>query len=194
LFITRVLWRVLVVVVCCDAPGSGRRGLWISDYFADVVGAPLSLMGTATLVMGWAMVAGNCLYGPIDRIVGSRKWAILSGNVVVVVVLLIFFAVPPGGTVLAIAMFAAIGVFGASYPAVMAHGRAFLPSHLTGRGVTLLNLFGMGGAGVMQFASGPGYLSLSGSLGAQAAYGALFAIIAGVIALCLLVYAFAEDR
>jgi hypothetical protein len=54
-------------------------------------------------------------------------------------------------------LFALIGIFGASYPIVISHGRSFLPAHLTGRGVTLLNLFGMGGAGVMQFASGPVY-------------------------------------
>ena len=53
-----------------------------------------------------------------------------------------------------IALLAGVGFFGASFPMVMAHGRAFLPPHLTGRGVSLINLFGIGGAGLMQIITG----------------------------------------
>jgi hypothetical protein len=76
----------------------------------------------------------------------------------------------------------------------MAHGRSFLPSHLTGRGVTLLNLFGMGGAGVMQFASGPAHVALSTQSGTGAGYGALFAIFGTAILLGLAVYGFSRER
>ena len=36
----------------------------------------------------------------------------------------------------------------------MAHGRAFFPPHLVGRGVTMINLCGIGGAGVAQIITG----------------------------------------
>jgi nitrate/nitrite transporter NarK len=78
-------------------------------------------------------------------------------------------------------LFALIGFFGASYPIVISHGRSFLPAHLTGRGVTLLNLFGMGGAGVMQFASGPVYTRLAEGSSPAEAFGPLFALFALVI-------------
>jgi hypothetical protein len=52
---------------------------------------------------------------------------------------------------MAAVLFTAIGFVGASYPVMMAHGQMVLPSHLTGRGITLLNLFGIGGVGLMQF-------------------------------------------
>ena len=187
------LWPVMVMMFVCYAPAAGLRGLWISPYVADRFGAELAQIGTATLVMGLAMVAGNFLYGPADRLFGSRKRPILIGNAAVALILLSFWVIPPAGLWPAIALFAAIGVLGASYPIVISHGRSFCPPHLTGRGVTLLNLFGMGGAGVMQFASGPTFAALSQTRPPVEAYGALFGIIGLVILAGLAVYAFSRD-
>ena len=188
----RALWPIYVGMFICYAPTAGIRGLWISPYVSDIFGATLHQVGFATLAMGLSMVAGNFLYGVADKL-GSRKRGILLGNALVACLCLSFLWLPPATFTLAVALFVAIGIFGASYPAVMAHGRVFLPQHLTGRGVSLLNLFGMGGAGVVQFASGPTYAGLSDTLGPEAAYGALFAIFAAVIVLGLCVYAVARD-
>ena len=188
------LWPILVMMLVCYFPAAGLRGLWISPYLADRFGADLSLIGTATLVMGLAMVAGNFLYGPADRLLGSRKGPILAGNFGVAALCLVFWAMPPSSAAGAITMFALIGLLGASYPIVLSHGRSFCPPHLTGRGVTLLNLFGMGGAGVMQFASGPGFAALAETRSPADAYGALFGLIGLVILAGLAVYLWSEDR
>lgn len=187
----RALWPIYVGMFICYAPTAGIRGLWISPYVTDRFGVTLEQVGTATLIMGLAMVAGYFLYGVADKF-HSRKRTILLGNAIVAVSCLSFFVLPPTTFAMSVALFVVIGIFGASYPAVMAHGRTFLPQHLTGRGVSLLNLFGMGGAGVIQFASGPTYGALSGTMGAEAAYGALFAIFAAAIMVGLGVYAFAR--
>lgn len=187
------LWPVMVMMFVCYAPAAGLRGLWISPYITDRFGADLAQIGTATLVMGLAMVAGNFFYGPADRLFGGRKRPILIGNAGVAVLCLTFWVFPPGGLAPAIALFAAIGVLGASYPLVISHGRSFCPPHLTGRGVTLLNLFGMGGAGVMQFATGPTYASLAQTRAPAEAYGALFGIIGLVILAGLSVFLWARD-
>ncbi len=189
----RALWPILIGMFICYAPMAGIRGLWISPYISERFGASLEQIGTATLVMGLAMVAGNFVYGPIDRIAPSRKWAIVGGNLIVAALCVLLFIAPPGSVGTAVVIFAAIGLFGASYPAVMAHGRSFLPPHLTGRGVTLLNLFGMGGAGVMQFVSGPTHASLATTMGAEAAFGVLFALFAAAILLGLAAYAVSKD-
>ncbi|WP_224816583.1 MFS transporter [Hasllibacter sp. MH4015] len=190
----RALWPILVGMFICYAPMAGIRGLWITPYVTEFFGATLSQVGTATLVMGLAMVTGSFLYGSADRIVGTRKRAAIGGNLIVAAMCLWLFAAPPSGLPLAIGIFAIIGLFGASYPLLMAHGRTFLPPHLTGRGVSLMNLFGMGGVGVMQFASGPTYATLSTNLGAEPAYGALFAIFAAAILLGLVAYMFSKER
>ena len=44
-------------------------------------------------------------------------------------------------------LFIVIGLAGGSYGLLMAHARAFVPAHLTGRGVTLMNFFSIGGVG-----------------------------------------------
>lgn len=190
----RALWPILAGMFICYAPMAGIRGLWISPYVVDRFGATLEQVGTATLVMGLAMITGSFLYGPMGSVVGGRKIAVIGGNLCVAALCLWLFAVPPSALSMSIAMFAAIGLFGASFPLVMSHGRSFVPSHLTGRGVSLLNLFGMGGAGVMQFASGPTHAALAVRMGPEAAYGALFAIFAAAILLGLAAYAFSRER
>lgn len=187
------LWPIMAMMFVCYAPAAGLRGLWISPYINDRFGADLAQIGTATLVMGLAMVAGNFLYGPADRLLKSRKLPILIGNAGVALLLLTFWAFPPDGLWSAIALFAAIGLLGASYPIVISHGRSFCPPHLTGRGVTLLNLFGMGGAGVMQFATAPIYSTLAQTRAPTEAYGALFGIIGMVILAGLSVYLWSKD-
>jgi predicted MFS family arabinose efflux permease len=187
------LWPIMAMMFVCYAPAAGLRGLWISPYISDLFGAGLAQIGTATLVMGLAMVAGNFLYGSADRLFGSRKRPILIGNALVALLLLSFWGMPPGGLWPAIAVFAAIGMLGASYPITISHGRSFCPPHLTGRGVTLLNLFGMGGAGVMQFASAPTYAALAQTRAPAEAYGALFGIIGLVILAGLAVYLWSKD-
>ena len=188
------LWPILVMMLVCYFPAAGLRGLWISPYLADRFGAELAQLGTATLIMGLAMVAGNFAYGPADRLFRSRKWPILIGNLAVAALCLAFWAVPPSSATAAITLFALIGLLGASYPIVISHGRSFCPPHLTGRGVTLLNLFGMGGAGVMQFASGPTFAALADTRTGPEAYGALFGLIGLVILIGLAIYGRAEDR
>ena len=57
------------------------------------------------------------------------------------------------------------------------------PAHLAGRGVTLLNLFGIGGVGVAQFASGPLHAAAPSALAGYIAIFALFgfALLAGLV-------------
>jgi nitrate/nitrite transporter NarK len=99
-----------------------------------------------------------------------------------------------------IALLAGVGFFGASFPMVMAHGRAFLPPHLTGRGVSLINLFGIGGAGLMQIITGRIHTALSpsdgvvNSLPPSAPYAALFLFYAGLVVVGLAVYLLSRDR
>lgn len=189
-----VLWPILIIMFVCYAPAAGLRGLWIAPYMTDAYGVTLGQIGTATLIMGLAMVAGNFVYGPIDRLTGSRKYPILIGNLGVVAICMTFWLSPPSTLFTATVLFAALGLLGTSYPIVIAHGRSFLPAHLTGRGVTLLNLFGMGGAGVMQFVSGPTHVALTERMGAEAAYGALFGLIGLAVLVGCAVYAFSRDN
>jgi sugar phosphate permease len=194
------LWPILVMMAACYAPSAGLRGLWAGPYLTDVFHADAGQIGRATLIMGLAMVAGNFAYGPLDRLLGTRKWLVFGGNAAMVAcfVALANSAASPGP--LPMMLMAGIGFFGASFPMVMAHGRALLPPHLVGRGVTLINLFGIGAAGLMQIATGRlhGALrldpSLTNSAPPQTPYVALFLFYAAFTSAGLLIYLFSKDR
>lgn len=189
----RALWPVIAMMVVCYAPAAGLRGLWVGPYYADVFGADAAAIGVATLVMGGAMVLGNFAYGPLDRVLGTRKWLIFGGNLGVLACLAGLILWPGAGGWVTLALFAGIGFFGASFPMVVAHGRAFFPPHLMGRGVTLLNLFGIGAVGLAQVVTGRIHGALEGGT-AVLPYQGIFAFFAITLAVGMVVYLFSRDR
>jgi predicted MFS family arabinose efflux permease len=190
------LWLIFPLVFFHYAPAAGIRGLWIGPFFADVFAAGPAMVGNATLVMGVAMIAGTFVYGPLDRVLGTRKWVILAGTVLNLACIAVLALAPPAGMWGALALFAGVGFFGASYPVLMAHGRSFYPPHLVGRGVTLMNLFAIGGVGVMQVATGRVFALAqeAGGGGPEAGYRVLFGFFAVTLVAGLVLYLFAEDR
>lgn len=190
----RALWPLLPLLLALYAPSAGIRGLWAGPYAESVFGAGPQAIGTVTLVMGLAMVAGNFAYGNADRLLGTRKTVALAGNAVGLFALTALALGLAGSLTAATALFAVVGFFGASFPLVLAHGRSFVPEHLTGRGVTLLNLFGIGGVGVGQFATGAIYDGVAGSGSEAAAYQAIFLAFALALAVGMACYAFSRDR
>lgn len=184
----RSLWPILAMMAVCYAPAAGLRGLWIGPYFTDVFAATPEVIGRVSLYMGLAMVAGNFAYGPLDRLFGTRKWVIFCGNLLTLLCLLVLMTFS-NSQATASACLIAIGFFGASFGIVIAHGRAFFPPHLVGRGVTLLNLFGIAPIGVFQLATGQIYLFVP-----AAPYPAIFGFFALTTALGLALYLLARDR
>ena len=187
------LWPVFVMMAACYGPAAGLRGLWLGPWQADVFGATPTGIGTVSLVMGLAMVAGNVAYGPLDRVFGTRKWLIFGGNAVVAFGFLALSVWPAVTGTAMLGLVAGIGFFGAAFPMVMAHGRAFLPAHMMGRGVTLINLFGIGAAGLMQLATGRLHATISATP-PTAPYSAVFLFYALVVMAGLAVYLTAQDR
>jgi len=133
------------------APVAGIRGLWAGPYLEDVYGMDQTGIGRATFLMALAMIAGSFAYGPAERLIGSKKRIIMGGNLIVAGLCMALWLWPQTNPLAAAVWFMAIGFFGASFPAMMAHGQMFLPRHLIGRGITLINLFGIGGVGALQF-------------------------------------------
>lgn len=188
-----VLWPILIMMMVCYAPIAGLRGLWIGPYFADVQGADQLGIGEISLWMGLAMVAGNFAYGPLDRWLGRPKLVVVVGNAVTLACLfgLWWFAAAPAAV--ATALLIAVGFFGASFPIVLAHGRSFVPPHLTGRGVTLLNFFGIAPIGIAQIVTGRLHAAAPPTP-AAAPYEAVFLFFAVTTAIGLAVYLLSRDR
>lgn len=188
-----VMWAILPLMFVNYGPVGAVRGLWIGPYLSDMFGLNTSQIGQATLVMGAAMIAGTLCYGPLDRILGTRKWLVFGGNVICVAILLTLALLPISTVGMAIGLMAALGFFGATFPVLIAHGRSFFPPHLVGRGVTLLNLFGIGGVGVMQLASGQIHERMADAP-VGASYQMIFWFFAVAVVIGLLVYLFSRDN
>jgi MFS family permease len=187
-----VLWLIFPLMLVNYAPAAALRGLWIGPYLNDVFAQPA---GTASLIMASAMIVGTFVYGPLDRILGTRKWAVFGGNACGAALCILLGLGIVTGYWAVVALFAAIGFFGMSFPVLMAHGRAFVPAHLAGRGVTLMNLFGIGGVGVAQMISGRIHASASANAANPVdPYSVIFLFLGALVVLGLAIYAFSRDR
>jgi len=187
-----VLWAIFPIMFVNYAPVAAVRGLWIGPYLRDVFDQTTAQIGIATLVMSLAMIVGTIAYGPLDRIFGTRKWVVFGGNAMTVGVLALLIRWIDAGPWVSIVLFAAIGALGASFPVIIAHARSFFPPHLTGRGVTLMNLFGIGGVGIMQTLSGRIHTATAGG-DPTAPYVAIFGFFALALLTGVVIYALSRD-
>ncbi len=186
------IWAILPLMFVAYAPAGALRGLWAGPYLTDVFGLSTNQIGQATLVMGAAMIAGTFVYGPLDRILGTRKWVIFGGNLLGALAMISLVIWIDHSIWNSVTLIALVGFLGATFPVIMAHGRAFAPPHLVGRGMTLLNLFGIGGVGVMQLISGRIHEATIGSV-PSAPYTAIFGFFAAALLVGLVIYLFSRD-
>ena len=190
----RNLWFIFPLVFIHYAPVAGIRGLWIGPYINDTFGGDGNL-AFATTAMSLSMIAGTFAYGPMDRIFGTRKWIIFIGSSICLASILSLALMDQITFGISVSLFCILGFFGMSYPLMIAHGRSFSPEHLTGRCVTLLNMFGIGGAGLFQFLSGRIFrftLETEGS--SSVAYTSIFLFYAASLFIGLVLYLKAQDR
>jgi predicted MFS family arabinose efflux permease len=188
----RALWPLLPITAVSYAVVLSERGLWAGPFFSSVYGLDPVARGHALLVMAAAMSAGAMAYGPLDRLLGTRKWVVFGG-VAITAICFALLALPGLPVGWAITLMGLLGGFGMTYGVLMAHGRAFVPDHLLGRGITLLNVLFIGGAGVLQPLSGSLMNRLQDAPPAQS-YALLHLIFAGLLVIGLVIYAFAKDN
>ncbi|WP_299360742.1 MFS transporter [uncultured Paracoccus sp.] len=171
----RQLWFLLPLFFVSYAASAAIRGLWAAPYLQGVHDASDTLVGRATLVMGVAMVVGNFMAGPITKAMGSIRRTVVAGHAITIAALAWLWLAPAAPAGVVIALLGVIGLAGVNYALIMAHARSFLPPHLVGRGVTLMNMLSIGGVGIMQFASRPLYTWAAQAYPPAQAFGLLFA-------------------
>jgi predicted MFS family arabinose efflux permease len=189
----RALWPIFPAVFIAYAAMIGPRGLWAGPYLTTMHGADAALIGRVTFWMSIAMVVAAFAVVPLSRFVPSRKRLAMGLNVCVAAACaaLAFSPAMPLGA--AAACLTAITLFGASFVVQAAHGRAFYPPHLVGRGVTLLNAFSIGGAGILQFLTG-GIVAATSDPGAPGLqWSAVFGFYAVGLLAAVAIYAFSTE-
>ena len=195
LLTNRHLLLIFPLMAVNYAPAAGLRGLWAGPYFEDIYGLNAPQIGTATLMMAAAMAIGALAYGPLERVFGTKKWVIFAGNFSGAILCLGLWLFPDTTWLLSAIVFTAIGFAGATYPLMMAHGQTFLPPHLTGRGITLLNLFGIGGVALTQFITSAMAKSVGPEYASQPEfYSSLFALFGFLLLIGCFIYLFSSEN
>ena len=190
----RALWPILPLVGVSYAVMLAERGLWVGPYFSNVHGLGPTERGNAILVMAAAMSIGALAYGPADRIFGTRKWVVVAGTAVTAALFAVLGLVPSMSLDTAVAVVALIGAAGMTYAVLLAHVRSFLPGHLLGRGITLVNFLFFAGAVILQPISGRlvDGLRATGHPPAEV-FGILHLVFAVLLFLGLLIYLASHD-
>ncbi|WP_417250411.1 MFS transporter [Celeribacter sp.] len=184
------IYPVLAIALVAYAPGAGLRGSWIGGYLTETHGLDTVGIGRATIFMALAMIAGNLAFGPVDRIIRSRR-LIVGGAAVItgLALIVLWLAADTLSLVPALALFMIVGFFTSSYPQIMNHGRSLLPEALIGRGVTLINLASIGGVGLFQIATARTFnAAQAGKQTPADPYGAVFLLFAVAVGVGLMIY------
>ena len=174
-----------------------ERGLWAGPFLYEVHGLDTAARGNALVAMAVMMAIGSILYGPMDRIFGSRKRVAVVGMAATALGFLGMAFIPAVSTNpnVATLMLAGIGAAGMTYGVILAHARAFLPEELMGRGLTFINALFIGGAGLLQPLSGNAIAQWRQlDMPVATIYADLHLGFAVVLILALLIYLSSEDR
>ncbi|MBL4599623.1 MAG: MFS transporter [Rhizobiaceae bacterium] len=189
----RRLWPIFPLSLFGYAVAAGIRGLWAGPYLEQVFSLDVLEIGRVTLFMAIAQSVGVFMYGPLDRIFNTRKWVVICGNFIPLCVCLYLAFNVPGSIFMVSLAFVLIGMFGATYPVQMAHGKSFVPDHLMGRGVTLLNFCSIGGVGLMQLVTGWVVENSSSADAPEAAFNSLFLVYAITLGGAIFILLFSKD-
>lgn len=185
----RALWLIAPLAFVSYAVVAAVRGLWIAPYLAQVHHFEAHAVGLAATTMGLALAIGGVLYAPVNRALRDAKVTVAAGTALAVAAWLTLGLFGGASGALALTLLFVVAGFGATFAILLAHARAFLPNHLLGQGVTMMNLLFFGGAGIGQWLSGH-YVKAAevASVAPEAVYGRLFTAFGVVLAIALIVY------
>jgi predicted MFS family arabinose efflux permease len=165
-------------------------GIWAGPYLFDVYGLDGIGRGNILLIMGLAQIIGVFCYGPLDRLVGSRKSVVIMGASLTIATLVAMALIKQPPLWLAVLLLILV-TFVASYGVVIvSQGRALFPANLAGRGATTVNMAQLLGLMGLPIVTGliVGAFPQTGGVLPEIAYRAAFAALAAGNLCGLLVY------
>jgi predicted MFS family arabinose efflux permease len=165
-------------------------GVWGGPYLYDVHKLDGVARGNVLLAMGVAQILGILAYGPMDRVLRSRKRVVFGGAAISMVLLATLAALAHPPLWLAVSLLIAFCFFCAYGTVIVAQGRALFPDRLAGRGVTTVNMAQCLGLAVLPAAAG--YI-VEGFGAGDTAYRWVFGTLAAGLVLGSFAYVRARD-
>jgi predicted MFS family arabinose efflux permease len=187
---------ILALNFCNYACTFTVQGLWGGPFLREVHGFTAVEAGHVLLAAVIAYQVGMLSFGPLDRLLDTRKWIAIAGTLAVAAVLALLAALHQPPAWLAVGAIIAIGYLSASSTVIMAHGRGIFPDRLIGRGMATMNTSVMLGVACMQTLSGiilGLFEPLAGGTRPEEAYRTLFGFMVVVLVLAVAAYSRAPD-
>jgi predicted MFS family arabinose efflux permease len=187
---------ILALNFCSYACTFTVQGLWGGPFLREVHGMSAIEAGNVLLSAVIAYQFGMLAFGPLDRLLDTRKWIAVAGNLVIIGLLatLALAAQPPAW--LPVGVIVAIGFFSAASTMVLTHGRGIIPDRLIGRGISTFNTAVMLGVACMQSLSGiivGAFEPLADGARSETAYRALFGVLTVVLIAAVAIYSRSQD-
>jgi predicted MFS family arabinose efflux permease len=192
----RRLHPILVMNFCNYACTFTVQGLWGGPYLREVHGLTPIEAGNVLLLAVVTYQFGMMAFGPLDRLLDTRKWIAVAGSVAIIAQLAALALVPHPPLWLPIAAILGIGFFSATSTMVMTHARGIFPDRLIGRAIATVNTAVMFGVACMQTLSGiilGAFTPLADGARSEGAYRALFAVLTVVLLVAIVVYSRSRD-
>jgi predicted MFS family arabinose efflux permease len=187
---------ILALNFCNYACTFTVQGLWGGPFLREVHGLTPIEAGNVLLVAVIAYQFGILAFGPLDRLLDTRKWIAMGGTLVTVATLATLALASHPPVWLAVGAILLIGFFSASSTMVMTHGRGIIPDRLIGRGIATINTAVMLGVACMQSLSGViigAFEPLAGGARSETAYRALFGVLTVVLMTAVAIYGRSQD-
>jgi predicted MFS family arabinose efflux permease len=187
---------ILALNFCHYACTFTVQGLWGGPYLREVHGLSPIQAGNVLFAAVIAYQAGMLSFGPMDRLLDTRKWIAIGGTLTMIALLAVLAVAKQPPVWVAVFVIIAVGYFSACSTMVMTHGRSIIPDRLIGRGMATINTSVMFGVACMQTLSGVvigAFEPLASGARSETAYRALFGVLAAILALALAIYGRSQD-
>jgi len=187
---------ILAMNFCNYACTFTVQGLWGGPFLREVYGLTPIEAGNVLLVAVIAYQLGIIAFGPLDRLLDTRKWIAIGGTLVTISMLAALALASHPPVWVPVGAILGIGFFGAASTMVMTHGRGIFPDRLIGRGVATINTAVMLGVACMQTLSGivvGAFEPLADGARSETAYRALFAVLTVVLIVAIAIYSRSQD-
>src|SRR5258708_4113654 len=191
-----LLRPILALNFCNYACTFTVQGLWGGPFLREVHGLTPIEAGNVLLVAVIAYQIGILTFGPLDRLLDTRKWIAAGGTLVIIAILATLALVSHPPVWVPIGAILGIGFFSASSTMVMTHGRGIIPDRLIGRGIATINPAVMFGVACMQTLSGiivGAFQPLADGARSETAYRALFGVLTVVLVAAVAIYSRSKD-
>jgi predicted MFS family arabinose efflux permease len=191
-----LLRPILALNFCNYACTFTVQGLWGGPFLREVHGLSAIAAGNVLLAAVIAYQFGMLAFGPLDRLLDTRKWIAAGGTLVIIFILATLALASHPPVWLPVGAIIVIGFFSASSTMVMTHGRGSIPERLIGRGIATINTFVMLGVACMQTLSGiivGAFEPLADGARTETAYRALFAVLTLVLTAAVAIYSRSQD-